>query len=155
MTFWKVDSLAHKLKTRNLSSAESFFYVLLYSLLLIVFTGSWIQETETFHSIAVFELVTDVAICLIGMFYLYQLNKKADDYGFIERFVCLSFPVGIQATVFSIISVVLLFFVYSFYIGEIAEGSIEERVFYTVVGLVWQLAFYYLMQKWFRYFAEK
>ncbi len=104
MHFIKDKALAERFKHHEVPSRERFYYLVimevLVALLLTNFffhslaTDDWIYFPINHWNIA--DDILSVMLPLFGTILLYCTNAKGDDKEFIERYICISFPVIIQ-----------------------------------------------------------
>ncbi len=90
--------LAQKFNKRTVSERETCIYLLLFLLSeyasksAIVF--DWVYETVNHWDTA--QDVTVLLFTLFGILLCYKTNKAGDNEHFVQRFMCIAFPVTIQ-----------------------------------------------------------
>ncbi len=101
--FWHVDDLVHDLRAGIVTEYEKMRYFLWTVVLHSAQGLSFMKDISPAEKslISVFVLI-GLFILIWGIYHCYRMNKQfGDNKNFIERFVCLSFPLGIKIGVLS------------------------------------------------------
>jgi len=108
MYLWNTKALAKELKEGTLSEREKFKYyivgVILFNIMTMFPSSGGSSLTDYLIGIVISSL-----ILFVGAYVCYGVNKAGDNINFIERFICLSLPIGIKffllTILFSVIAV--------------------------------------------------
>lgn len=73
-----------------------------------------------------------LCITFVGILWLYRTNAKGDKQEFIERFICLSFPIAIQLLLLLIPALFALFVTESFLHIETPEEQTTPQLMLTL-----------------------
>ena len=99
MYFWNTKALATRLKEGTLTQGEKlpyflFFVAISYLIYEINFFPNGSEPSEGIEDL----VHSGLTICLgvLGTFLCYRVNKEGDNSEFIDRFICLNFPVCIK-----------------------------------------------------------
>jgi hypothetical protein len=132
MYLWNYKALAQDLKEHKLSSREKLKYLL--AIMCYVPTGlmgsNWIpgfyrfiyritnfivfQQAPRVPPLKIFNTYnyfTDIATAVIigiGVLFCFAINRRGDGRNFIERFMCLSIPVTIRISIYSLVVFILV-----------------------------------------------
>jgi len=99
MYFWNVDALVQDLKQNRVSGYDKFLYYLVG--ILFIQVAIFLGRTN------LLEFILGLGISIWGIYSCYQVNKAGDNQNFIERMICLSFPIGIRfVVIFTLIGLV-------------------------------------------------
>lgn len=111
--FWNVNQLVKDLRAGIVTEYEKFQY-LFCSLIFIPLqflapfnfnsTATSIQDIYTFYLFVFLQL----AVLAWGFYYCFAKNKSNDNKNFIERFICLSVPVGFRVLLYSALALIAL-----------------------------------------------
>ncbi|BGE83680.1 hypothetical protein Ms3S1_01160 [Methylosinus sp. 3S-1] len=131
--------LALRFKNGAVSSKERFIYF---------FTFILLSEAPYFYKYIFadnrrdFDLYEDIimlAITIVGTIACYISNKTGDNREFVERYVCISFPVSVRATIFCIIIIIVSLVIY-------VAASIE--IYFLKISLCSECKLDDLMDAW-------
>ncbi|MFC6486880.1 hypothetical protein [Nitratireductor sp. GCM10026969] len=99
MNFVRDRELAQRFRNGAVSSRERLLYYLIFTTVTIaLFSSSFTAGAEE-EGASRWDLVLDIfyiVVQLAGVLVCYSTNRRGDDREFIERMVCIGFPVGIQ-----------------------------------------------------------
>jgi hypothetical protein len=99
MHIWKTSSLQSELKNGTLSQADRFKYFFVF----VVLTTIVMEIAGYIPSVSSFEKSTGsvlyIIVTIVGTIWCYKVNKAGDNSEFIDRYICLSLPVGVRLTV--------------------------------------------------------
>lgn len=113
MNFVNDRELARRFKNSAVPSRERFVYLLITSVLLSMFMSPFLilSVYPDYEALNMWDAYVDIAILtitIIGSVICYKTNKAGDDKEFIERYVCIGFPIIIQLIVAAIIVIALM-----------------------------------------------
>jgi len=153
--FWNDKQLARDLKNGAISEWHKFIYLMLYFFVPALFRliGHILphKHTEDIEkSFWMFSLTLIVIpLGLLFFYFLYKTNEKGDGLHFIERYICLTFPLIIRIMAIFIPAIVLgatlsaMFVVHSHNaLGE--DASIFVLMALPVAIVIALLVYYYL-----------
>ncbi|GGB04684.1 hypothetical protein GCM10011491_35970 [Brucella endophytica] len=117
MNFINDRELARRFKSDSVPSKERFWYYFIYTVVLSATLSSYIITEFYEYDPNHWHYLTDIAAVLINMIGIsicYRTNKAGDDKEFIERIVCIGFPVLVQVIIMFIVIEALLMTIRSF-----------------------------------------
>ncbi len=132
MNFINDRELARRFKTGDVPSRERFYYLLIQELLMMLITSSffvhffYLDEPLTY-----WDKASDIIMLLFALFgtiVLYRVNAQGDGKEFIERYVCISFPVTMQFALLAFIGFLLMVAVDI--LGVISIQDLPDTEFY-------------------------
>ena len=157
MYLWNTKALAKELKEGTLSEWDKFKYyiigVLLYSL---IGDLSYISNTDfTYTYFDILISFISLFIIFLGVYKSYEVNNMGDGKNFLERFICLSLPVGIRILVLSVL-VILILTIISAMVYGIEESQSDKSILYdktfiySIVFILYTLFYWrvYIHMKW-------
>ena len=128
MIFFNDTKLAVRFRENMVPSRERLFYYIVFILAYTVLTTSVVTQ-QLASSRGSFDDITDIISIVgvvIGTLWCYRSNALGDNKEFIERIICLSFPVMIRTIVLSILILA------AFYLGDfLREEFLEQNKFMT------------------------
>ncbi|MEZ4820194.1 MAG: hypothetical protein R3A45_09980 [Bdellovibrionota bacterium] len=117
--------MAYELQEGTLTKKTLLCYILIYFVLECIFTsGSFIQysfQDSNYKSLLIWDLFY-LATTVFFIVLAFKKNEQGDGNFFLERILCLSFPILIRILVYSIPFVL---FIYAM-LGLIADNQIEK-----------------------------
>lgn len=138
MYFWKIEKLKNDLLKEPLSESESFKYLLatsvLYGLGMIPF---WEKNMWDVYSAIITTLIT-----AIGVYYVYKCNKGASGSNFLQKYLSMSWVVGIRWFIFVMIPLITVYSVIVAILSSIPENTILSDVLFfnlLVISYFWLL----------------
>ncbi len=100
MNFFKDRELARRMRDGLVPSKERFRYGLILFLLTTCAGATFLyDDVQTF---TMWDRATDgveIFMTLFGTIFVYKTNVRGDDKEFLERYICLGFPVLVRTTV--------------------------------------------------------
>jgi hypothetical protein len=91
--------LASDLRARNVSESEQMKYLLGLQLLSTIFLYQALLEHVAISLMVGYELFVVVIIVIFGVLRCYAENGGVSGEHFVERFICLSFPVTVKVSI--------------------------------------------------------
>ncbi len=112
MNFINDKELAGRFKNNTVSAKEKLQYLLACAILSNIAMSSFISSKihVELESWDIFIDCFNLFITIIGILVCYKTNTDGDNKDFIERFVCLSFPVLIQVALIMLLASLILSF---------------------------------------------
>jgi len=135
MYLWNTKALAKELKEGTLSESQKFKYYITVTLLFYLFTMLPGSKESSIILYSFLGMLVSLLIIFFGIYKCYQVNKSGDNVNFIERFICLSLPVGIRVCAFSILLLVISIFL-TFLLGFFGILSSESTNLISILPLV-------------------
>ncbi|MDD2325089.1 MAG: hypothetical protein PHW63_03630 [Alphaproteobacteria bacterium] len=157
MNFFNDKNLGLRLKEGKVSSKEKFLYLLAFVFISSIFLSYTFLSYTLPENINMWDTYTDIAellINLFGTFWCYRTNRSGDDKDFIERFICIGFPIGVQAIVLGIGATLLLGIIFMTTNTDIQETS-SSSVYSLLATTLVALYFYTKMNSTLKLFANK
>lgn len=138
MNFIRDRELAHRFKNNTVSSRERFIYFFIFIILVTIPTLSFVINS-LYESLNEWDIYIDIAllvITILGMIICYKTNKKGDDKEYIERYVCIGFPILIQTIILMVIITIFLFGVINFisqhitFISDDVKSEVTSKFYF-------------------------
>ena len=101
MYFWNTTALADDLKARRVPQRDKMIYLLVPITLSVASEFLPIEPHET-RLLTLVEFVLAIVVTIGGILLCYQANRRGDDEEFLDRFICLGWPLAIRMLVLSI-----------------------------------------------------
>lgn len=123
MYFWNIQALAQELQLNNISEQEKMYYYLAMVLISLFFIHS---NTHIPPPIAIASLILTIGVSFWGIKHCFAINAAGDNTLFIERMICLFFPIVVRilivGTIFCIFLIpALMLLKHYFFITSILE----------------------------------
>jgi len=137
---WRFESLVKSLREGNIEQREQFKYVT--SLFVVYWLLNWAGTSEDIATSSSLNSLNWIffwvwgAQSLIGIFYLYNVNRSIDDRDFLVRFVCTTLPVTIRSVPVVIFLVLLTPLIYGIFFTVDIENIFLDRDFILTLNLV-------------------
>lgn len=169
MYFLNANQVARDLKTGALTETGKVKYFLADALILQSYSLFMICTHITSRSenvLNAFRALGSLAIVLFGIYYCFNINHRGDNKNFIERIVCIGFPLGIKVYISGVVlfaifaCVVLVCLIQTGFFGtvmstqqlrELVKESSTWNNILGISGIIWFLMtdvlFYYLLSK--------
>jgi len=107
MYFWKISKLKSDLINQPLPESESFKYLIanavVYGLAMIPFGEKNIWD--------IYFSIATLVITILGTIYIYGCNRGANGKNFLQRYVSLSWVVGIRWIVLIALPIIILYYI--------------------------------------------
>ena len=154
MYFWNYKILAEKLHHNQLSEKDKFKYLLMYTFLTVGLIFIMFQRylangtTENLQIFRFWQSLTFIMFCLAALFLFYKYNQKGDGKYLIERYIILSLPIMIKATVISTLISIPLSIGLTVLLLNFYNLSHNELIFISMIStypLIYALPLYYLI----------
>lgn len=147
MYWWDVHGLAADLAARRVSERDKMLY---YTLTTTLYAGSSAlalvpPPPETPTAMLAGQILIIVASTLAGILICYEVNRRTDDRDFLDRMVCLSWPVTIR------LAVVYLPLYTAYLVAGLLIGGDRFDAFFerpSATALVWLVMVYVLNYAW-------
>jgi len=148
MHFFNSKALACEIKSESLSQKELFHYFLGGAILHAI-QIQWLAlrgKTE-FNYLGIIYAVTYLVIVISGSLFLFKTNSKGDGRSFIERYICVSFPVSLKIVCMQIAfyAVYILILILANPFPVINSYTVQISYIYSIIGFVFIILFYYFM----------
>lgn len=141
MYFWNLKKVEHLLAEKKLSDADMFPYLLVTTFLytLVLFPISW--EVNKWDIIG--HLIT-IIISLYGIYYIYTKNGWRDSKHFLDRYIVLSWVVGIRWILVFFLPIFIVYLIIVQFTIWIPDTTLWQDI--TLYNLLYILFFYLLGQ---------
>ena len=155
MYLWNTKALAGELKDGTLGQRERFEYLLLFVTLTVIAMESGRYSSEQPSLLMWVDSALAIVITVAGTWLCYQANRKGDDREFIDRYICMAFPIAIRL-------LVLLFGIFNAYLlvgysvgGDRFEEFTETTSWVDVAMITaFELVFYWRLYRWIQWVAQ-
>ncbi|WP_188825579.1 hypothetical protein [Brucella endophytica] len=154
MNFIDDRELAQRFKSNSVPPKERFWYYLATMLLMNIFASKIILHQSPQTDLSLWNYlsdITNIAITIIGISICYRTNKSGDNKEFIERMICIGFPVIITMLI------ILIFFTILYFIILETTGNsafMDTTLSDFIVMLVFQAFFYWRLNNSIRIAAH-
>jgi len=158
MYIWKSTDLANDLRNNNVTEKEKLKYILFWVLATAIASDPFLYtDYEYVLNDAVMSLVM-LVIAASGTIYCYKINKGGDNKDFINRYICLSIPVGVRVLsvliiLFSSIIIIDLSFELNYLGGE--KETYTTSIYEIVILAIFMLWAYYYLGKFIKMASTK
>lgn len=155
MNLWRDRDVAIRLRRNDISEIEKLKYLsatlLFYTSMTTITARRLIgDETGTFGALAYAYDSFMLILAVVLIIYAFVQNRKGDGLNFIERYICVSFPLTIKLTVYIIIGVTLATTI-SFMIIDMDPDGVEGHWSTHVILVLALVATYTYMALRYRY----
>jgi len=139
MYFWNTKALRQQLKAGKVTERQKMSYLMATILLFTLSVYVPLPQADT--ALQAIEIIAAIGITIGGIFYCFRINQNGDGKNFLERFVCLSWPIAVK-------QILLIFLIVISYISLLAifspeaAASLENPTAFDVILLV-------LLEAWF------
>jgi len=160
MYFWKINDLVEDVKNKKLEQKDQLKYVIAFSIIMIFSSDPMMTVGLQYSTLDSVSTVLTLVIALIGIYWCYQENQKADDQDFILRFFTVGLPVAVRFTVILIPVAILLgmlevILTVGYQEAMVKTSSIKHTSLYQVIFFALaQLIFYRYYSSQFRLFTK-
>jgi hypothetical protein len=150
MYWWNVSKLAEDLTNDRVTERERFKYYLADAIVMNAVVQLVIYVGQPFTMWYALSSLAAVVISIVGIVLCYRVNKAGDDADFIERIVCLGWPVTIKlAVLFGVIMIVIAI------VGEIMTqhyymSSTGPEALNELLSLVYEIVLYLMLYKYIK-----
>ncbi|MDD9334652.1 MAG: hypothetical protein PV347_01150 [Rickettsiaceae bacterium] len=145
MNFFDDRELALRFKNNAVSSKERFWYFMIRLIIGIV-----ILKLPLNVQVDVYKIVLSLGCAVIGTIICYNTNKAGDDKEFIERCICIGFPVMIRTLVY--LTPALIIFLVLLLPREVF--IFKEMIIEVIWELVWSFCYYWRLNSAIRIAAN-
>ena len=102
MYHWNIADLVEDFRNNEVSEKDKFNYYVATSLMVALVSSAFLGSSETSTTLDYFSDFCELLITYFGIQYVYQIN--AGQGSFIERVICISWPLMLKFIVYSIIA---------------------------------------------------
>ena len=155
MYWWNIKALAKELKAKKVSQLEKFKYFFAISIVAVVYL-EFVYLVPLLEELTTLDVVGSLAyifLVVLGTIFCYKANKEGDNKEFVDRFICLSWPIGIRIAAILIATLVLILIVGYSIAGDAFDTYIEKTTIIDVMvfDVGFTLAFYLWVRKYLLY----
>ncbi len=135
MYFWNANALARDLREGKVTQGQKFFYFLIFMAMssLAMYAG-----VETDSSYLLMDMLSTVIVTVAGTYLCYQANARGDNKEFIDRFICIGFPIIVRFIPI-VVFVMVVYYGVGMYAGfsYVDESSIIDILIATVLEITY------------------
>jgi hypothetical protein len=139
MYFWKTGSLVEDLKNNKVTERNFKNYYLALSLLGMISCYLAMTAPPENMTMMLIDAISSIGITVVGIGFVFKCNGGDSGSNFINKALCLSFPLMVKV------------FVAGFFIGVVAAGFMEAgslsqqviEIAYMALGLLLQVIFFW------------
>ena len=152
MYWWNIKALANELKAKKVSQLEKFKYFFALTIVVVVIgeLSYLFPLIEKPNSLDILDSLAYIAVTAFGILACYKANKRGDNKEFIDRFICLSWPIGILLFVIFMISAVF-YLIIGYSIAGDAFFDQPTTLFDVLIFIGIEIAFYLWVRKYILY----
>jgi hypothetical protein len=156
MYFWNSGALAHQLKSKTLPQSEKVKYLLATVTLYAIGLEISLGLSSPMSLFGVIQSITSVVLVFLGTVFCYKVNSRGDNQEFIDRYICLGWPLTIKIFLLGL-SVYLLYFVIGVAIkGENFEKSLDSpSIFDLFLTALIPIIFYWRLATHLRWVSSE
>ena len=150
MYFWKVDSLVDDFKQNKVTQKEEFKYILLFSILTLLSTNSFVSIDSTYNFYDTLDLILTIIITVAGIYYCFKINSDGDNKNFMVRFISIGLPVVVRVLAIAIpIFIISAIIESSFFMTpeEMESDSSESTLSLVVLTSLIMIGYYWYLSK--------
>jgi hypothetical protein len=138
MYFWRVDQLVKDLRAGIVPEYDKMKYLLFGLLLAYFFTNMAGPATRIPGINAVLSLL-ECFILIWGVYHCFAINREHDNKNFLERFICLSFPLVLQLAVCMAVVISVIVIIYAFgAAGTLNVAGVNDQIRNSMLPVVVQ-----------------
>ena len=144
-------ALAVKLKEGTLSQKEVFQYLLANTIIAAI-QIQWLSVygSNVASIVSKFLVLLYIIILCIGTIVFFRTNQKCDCKSFVERYICISFPIQIRLILINIFCQ-LLYIIISQFIRPYKIVFMSINALFILLPLIIAVYFYYVIHTYLRY----
>jgi hypothetical protein len=143
MYFWNTYALAKELKEGTLDQKEKVKYFIIFVLTEYLFFDLAYLLDEPSAINYPFEPIFYTLIVGFGIYLCFRINQRGDNSEFIDRFVCIGFPIAIRFIV-ALIGIVFVLAAVSAGLGDDFDPWVdEESLIQLAEGVALTIVFYW------------
>lgn len=126
MYFWNTYALAKELKEGTLDQKEKVKYLIIFVLAEYLFfdLAYFLEEPSTINS--PLEPILLTITTGLAIYLCFRINQKGDNSEFIDRFVCITFPIAIRFIV-ALIGIVFVLIAISIGLGDDFNPWVDDK----------------------------
>ncbi|HOY22193.1 MAG TPA: hypothetical protein PK002_03520 [Cellvibrio sp.] len=155
MYIWNVNALIEELKEGKLSQKEQFKYAIAYSVLMLLASDPLLHAGQEYSYIDSIQSLLLLVVSVLGMYFCYCANKKADDKDFLLRFFTIGLPITVRciAIIFPLALVVGAVDGFTSSEASLESGSTTTSIYQVIITGILVSAFYVYYQSKFHLFG--
>jgi hypothetical protein len=134
MYIWRVKSLIEDLRVERVPERDKMLYLLVTGIFYVLISDPFIYIGLKYTWLDGASLAIRLASLVVGILYVYRINKAIDNRDFITRFVCLSVPITVRVLALAVLLAIPLFTIQEFLSSSaIASESDTELLTTTAI----------------------
>ncbi len=143
MYFWNVNGLADDFRADKVTEREKMKYLVAYMAYQSLHVQNALWTWEVVNSVTIAKAVVVAALNIAGVIFCYEMNRRGDNREFLDRFVCLTWPITVILLIILFAGTGLAAVLASYFrvgigtvLGNLAQGEVREVFVVTVAALV-------------------
>lgn len=155
MYIWNVNALIEDMKEGKLSQKEQFKYAIAYSILMLFASDPLVHAGHEYSYIDSIQSLIMLVVSVLGIYFCYCENKKADDRDFLLRFFTIGLPITVRCIAIIFPLALILGVVDGFTSSEalLESSSTTTSIYQVVFTSILIAGFYFYYQSKFRLFG--
>lgn len=149
MIWFDIQQLETGLKNRTLSEKQIFYYLLANLILFSVVPYIATNNNQNNWLIA-FEILIIITITIIGTKKTFDINSAGDNKDYYERFLSLSFVVGIRFIVLVLVLMIPFYIIEDLVAKNISVNKDLTGLSDILFAVVGEVLYYYMLTKSFK-----
>jgi hypothetical protein len=137
MYFWKVSALVEDLKNGRVSQRQKMHYYLantLFYLVLFYINGLMATKPNIFTML---NILLGLFVTVGGILLCYETNSQGDDKEFVDRAICLSWPINLRM----LVVLIPVYFAYGLILAG-TSGQTETSIVDVIITTFYSVYFY-------------
>ena len=146
MHLLNTNALVLKIRNNELSQTDRFKYFFISTVLTSVCIEMVSYSDTASSTLAILNSTLLVLIAIIGLLVVYRANKSGDNKDFIDRYICISLPVGVKVFAATIgIYAIYHGFGY-FFLDEAFDQYLDDFTWVDlIISIVFEIVFFWRM----------
>ena len=155
MYIWNVNGLIEDLKAEKISQKDQLKYVISYSVLMLFASDPLVHLGKEYSYIDSIQSALLLLVSVLGIYFCYCANRKADDKDFLLRFFTIGLPITIRCLAIVFPLAILAGIIEGLTSSEplIEPVSATTSIFQVIFTVLLMSVFYVYYQNKFRLFG--
>jgi len=161
MYWWRIEPLKAELISGGPAESEKVKYLLATSALYVLASegGYLAAQSDSIDKLTAADWISSISLIVLtflGTYYCYRRNRGANGRQFLERFVCLGWPVTIRFLVF-LVALLLGYAILGHVIGgeRFATFFQSDEIVMVGVTVLWEILFFWYLGRHIHDIAER
>jgi hypothetical protein len=134
MTIFNLNRLARNLSENQVRETHKLFYLLVPLIVLVVSSSTAGPGRPSFSpdsNLWLINAVSQATILAGGLLWMWLINRQGDQKNFMERFICLSFPVQVYLQI-AMLAIQWGLRGYLLALSEVTNGALLSVIFFNL-----------------------